>query len=81
MGALRGLLGEITGLLFRQRPVPLVPTVDPNEKRQSMVLRHLLSWQRVAMSKTIPHFLGADLRLNIFCREECLGRGVYWLHL
>jgi hypothetical protein len=48
----------------------------PDEKRQSMVLRHLLSWQRVAMSKTAPHFLRAGLRINTFCREECLGRKV-----
>jgi hypothetical protein len=41
----------------------------------------LLSWQRVAMSKTVPHFLRAGLRLNTFCREECLGRGIYWLSL
>jgi hypothetical protein len=43
---------------------------DPNEK--SMALRHLLSWKRVAMSKTVPHFLRAGLRLNTFCREECM---------
>lgn len=30
------------------------------------------------MSETIPHFLRAGLRLNTFCREECLERGVYW---
>jgi hypothetical protein len=44
-------------------------TGDPDEKRQPMVLRHLLSWQRVMMSKTVPHFLRAGLRLNTFCRE------------
>jgi hypothetical protein len=27
------------------------------------------------MSETIPHFLRAGLRLNTFCRDECLGRG------
>jgi hypothetical protein len=27
------------------------------------------------MSETIPHFLRVGLRLNIFCRKECLGRG------
>jgi hypothetical protein len=42
---------------------------------------YLLSWWRVAMSKTIPPFLRTGLRLNTFCREECLGRGVYWLSL
>ena len=54
---------------------------DPYAKRQSMVLRHLLSWQRVVMSETVPHFLRVSLRLNTFYREECLGRGVYWLSL
>ena len=48
--------------------------VDPEEKRQSMVLKYLLSWQRVVMSETVPHFLRAYLRFNIFCREECLER-------
>ena len=32
-------------------------------------------------SETIPHFLRVGLRLNTFCREECLGRGVHWLSL
>ena len=49
--------------------------VDPDEKKQSMVLRHLLSWQRVVMSETVLHVLRVGLRLNNFCREECLGRG------
>jgi hypothetical protein len=61
--------------VFRERPAPLFPTVDPDEKRQSMVLRCLLSWWRVVMSETIPHFLREGLKLNTFCREECLGRG------
>ena len=26
-------------------------------------------------SETIPHFLRVGLRLNTFCREECLGSG------
>jgi hypothetical protein len=47
---------------------------DPDEKRQSMALRHLLSWKRIVMSKIVPHFLRAGLRLNTFCREESLGR-------
>jgi hypothetical protein len=33
------------------------------------------------MSKTVSHFLRVGLKLNTFCREECLGRGVYWLSL
>ena len=32
-----------------------------------------------SICKTLPHFLRVGLRLNTFCREECLGRGVYWL--
>ena len=31
-------------------------TADPDEKK-SMVLRRLLSWRRVVMSETVPHFL------------------------
>jgi hypothetical protein len=52
----------------------------PDEKRQSIVLRNLLSWQRVAMSKIESHFLSVGLRLNTFCREECLKREIYWLN-
>ena len=40
-----------------------------------MVLRYLLSWQRVVMSETFPSFLRAGLRLNTFCKKDCLGRG------
>jgi hypothetical protein len=49
---------------------------NPDEKRQSIILRHLLSWWRVLIRKTVPHFVRAGLRLNTFCREECLERGV-----
>lgn len=59
----------------------MLPRVDPDEKRQAKVLRHLVSWWRVVMSKTVPHFLRVGLRLDTFCRKECLGRGVYWLSL
>jgi hypothetical protein len=31
------------------------------------------------MSETVPHFLRAGLRLNAFCTEECLEKGVYCL--
>jgi hypothetical protein len=48
---------------------------DIYEKRQLIVLRHLLSWWRVVMNETIPHFPREGLRLNNFCRKECLGRG------
>lgn len=45
----------------------MAPHADPGEKRQSVVLRHLLSWQRVVMGKTVPHFLKRlGLRLNTF---------------
>ena len=44
--------------LFRGRPAPLLPTVDPDEKRQSKVLRHLLSWQEVDEQKQYPTFSG-----------------------
>ena len=29
------------------------------------------------MSKTMPHFLRAGLRLNKYCREVCLGREAF----
>jgi hypothetical protein len=32
---------------------------NPDEKRQSMVLKYLFSWWRVAMSENIPHFFRA----------------------
>jgi hypothetical protein len=35
-----------------------------------MGLRHLLSWQRVVISETVPHFLRVSLRLNTVCRES-----------
>jgi hypothetical protein len=56
--------------LFRGRPAPLLPMGDPDEKGQSMVLKHLLSWWRVVMSETIPPspFLREGLKLNTFCR-------------
>ena len=72
LGAQRGLLQEIRHGSLEE---DLRAMVDPDEKRQSMVLKHLLSWQRVLMSENIPHFLRVDLRLNTFCRKECLGRG------
>jgi len=61
--------------LFPQRSVPLFPTAASKEKRHSIVLRYLLSWQTVVMCKTIPHFLRVGLGLNTFCKVECLGRG------
>ena len=33
------------------------------------------------MTENHTVLLRAGLRLNTFCREECLGRGVYWLSL
>jgi hypothetical protein len=33
--------------LLKRRPSPLFPMADPDEKRQAMVLRHLLSWWKV----------------------------------
>ena len=47
--------------------------VDPDEKRQFMVLRHVLSWWKVD-EKQYPA-LRVGLRLNTcYSREECLGR-------
>jgi hypothetical protein len=50
----------------------IAPMAHPDEKRQFMVLKHLLSWQRVVMSETVPHFLRDGLRLNAFA-----GRSVW----
>jgi hypothetical protein len=36
------LLGLVAMTGSTERPSPWLPTVDPNEKRQPMVLRHLL---------------------------------------
>jgi hypothetical protein len=47
LGVQRGLLWEIRWQLYRRRPSPWLPMVDPDEKRQSVVLRHLLSWRKV----------------------------------
>jgi hypothetical protein len=74
--ALRSLLCVISSQLFGWRPVPLLPTVNPNKKRQSVILKHLLPWSRVVMSETLPHFLRTSLGLNTFCRQEFLGRRV-----
>ena len=43
------LLWEIRRWLYKQRPsrCPPPPMADPGEKRQSIVLRHLLSWWKV----------------------------------
>lgn len=32
---------------LQARHSPWLPTADPEEKRQSMFFRHLLSWQKV----------------------------------
>ena len=58
----------------------LPQTLDPDEKRQAMILKHLLSWRRVLMSETALPFLRACLKLNTCCKEEYLGREVYWLN-
>jgi hypothetical protein len=52
--------------------------LDPEEKRQFVVLKYLLLWQKVdEQNHTL--LLRAGLRVNIFWREECLGSRVYWL--
>jgi hypothetical protein len=62
-------LWESRQQLYRWRPSPWLPTVDPNEKKQYMVLRHLLSWWKVYVKNNTP-LLMVGLRLNTFCREE-----------
>lgn len=44
---------------------------DPDEKKQCMVLRPFLSRWKVD-EKPEPQFLSVGLRLNNFCRDECL---------
>ena len=41
-GAQKGLLWKTRWLLYRLRPSLWLPTVDPDEKRQTMILRNLL---------------------------------------
>jgi hypothetical protein len=62
--------------LFSQRPATLLPTADPDGKRQCMVLRHLLSWWRVV----IPHFFRAGgpevkyiLQRGVSAKESLIG--------
>ena len=66
---------ERHSMFCRQRQ--WIPTVGPDEKRQSTVLRHLLSWRKVDEWDRTP-LLRVSLRLNTFCRKECLGRKAYW---
>ena len=70
----RGILREIRCGFLEEDLLHFSSTVDSDEKRQYMVLKYLLSWKRVVMSETIPHFLRAVLRLNNFCMEEYVGR-------
>ena len=50
-------------------------SIDSNEKRQSMVLKHLLSWWRVVMSETVPHFLRAGKRVKYLLQGGVSGKG------
>jgi hypothetical protein len=60
--------------LFRRRSVPLLPAADPDEKRQSMVSRHLLSWQRVAITKTVPPLSQGVLEVKNLLQREASGK-------
>ena len=55
---MRGLLLEIRHCSLEEDLLHWANMGDPDEKRQSMVLRHLLSWQRVVMSETVSPFSG-----------------------
>ena len=47
-----------------------------------MVLNNLLAVHGGKWMHTVPYpLLRVDLRLNTFCREECLGMESYWLSL
>lgn len=43
----RGLLQEIRQQLCRQKLSLYLPKADLDEKRQFMILKHLLSWSKV----------------------------------
>jgi hypothetical protein len=47
VGRQRGLLQETRLRHCRRRPSPWLSMADLDEKRQSMVLRHSLSWRKV----------------------------------
>lgn len=47
------------------------------EKRQFMLPNSLLLWQKIDKQTHIP-LLRVGLRLNTFCREDCLGKEAYW---
>jgi hypothetical protein len=46
-----------------------------------VIARNILENHLFPSGKKCTQFLRAGLRLNTFCREDCLGRGVYWLSL
>ena len=75
MRAQRQFLQEIRWWLYRQRPSAWLPMADPNKERQSKVLRHLLSKQKVDY-ETIPLFSGVPKVKYILQRiesgKECL---------
>jgi hypothetical protein len=48
---------------------------DPYAKRQSMVLRHLLSWRRVVINKTVPHFLRVRPEVKYLLQGGVSGKG------
>jgi hypothetical protein len=67
MAALKGKAFSIT---------PPAPMPDPGEKRHSCK-----AFVVMVESESVKHtpLFRAGLRLNTFCKEECLGRKVYWL--
>jgi hypothetical protein len=67
--AQRDFLQETRRWLYRQRPSAWLPMLDPDRERQSKVLRHLLSRQKVDC-ETIPNFSGVPKVKYILQREE-----------
>jgi hypothetical protein len=55
---------------------------DLDEKRQSLVVNILLVVHGGKWMYNVPYsLLRVGLRLNTFCKEECLRREAYWLSL
>jgi hypothetical protein len=61
--------------LFRGRSAPFPPSAGPGEKRQSMVLRHLLSWWRVVMSETVSPLSQGGPEVKYLLQGGVSGKG------
>jgi hypothetical protein len=66
--------------LYRQRPSAHSPmaVVDERDSPCLPILFIGCSWWKMDAYRIVPHSQGRQ-RLNIVCREQCLGREAYWL--